>query len=181
MWFFRFRKVTPISTIAGPASSTPGKAGAAPTFAGAQLGHSVIVAGTVTARSEVTFTPSGDKAVWFSATYESQGRGDRGSRNLWMFDHLDRQQSGFFIDDGTGRLYVPVQPTQLDIRGGHHLHGEIGRTGKDRYSAYLLREGDSLRLHGVVDKPSGKEPRDTLVLRATDGGVLFGHATPRRK
>ncbi|MBT9559222.1 MAG: hypothetical protein IV100_24525 [Myxococcales bacterium] len=180
MWFFRFRKITPISAILGPAATAPVKPGAAPTFAGALVGSSVIVSGTVSARTEVTFGPSGDKAIWYSATYESQGRGDRGSRNLWMFDHLDRQQGGFFIDDGTGRIYVPVQPTQMDIRGGHHVYGEIGRTGKERYSTYLLRDGDSLRLHGVVDKPSGKEPRDTLVLRAAEGGVLFGLATPRR-
>ena len=156
MLFFRFRKTSPISSL--------------------EPGTVVIIEGTVVPKTELSLRGTGDKCVFYALTQESFRLSERGGRKLWLVDQYEQQASGFYLDDGTGKLYIPIQPVVMDMRGGHVVTADIGGAGQKRIYARIVRGKDRLRLHGTIDKPYGKEPSDSLVLRPAPDGKILGLA-----
>ncbi len=150
MLFFRFRKTTAISGLAA--------------------GQAAIVEGRVVAKTQLSMPHTREHGVFFAVTESSFRLADRGGRKLWLVDAFEQEQVGFWVEDGTGRVWVPSQPRALTVRGAPLLQGELSRSR--RWSGQLIREGDRVRLHGVPQTPSGKEPKDCLALHAPSGGVM---------
>ncbi len=143
MLFFRFRRTTPVAKLT--------------------VGQPAIVEGKVVAKTWVTLPYAEQKGVFYALTQSTFRLSERGGRRLWLVESFDQQQSGFWVEDGTGRLYVPIQPRHFNVRGGVMLQGDVSPTR--RWSAQLIKEGDRIRVYGTPDKPSGKEPKENLALR----------------
>ncbi len=154
MFFFRFRRTNQVASL--------------------KPGDVAIIEGVISPKTELSLPHTQDKCVFYSRTVEAFKISERAGRKLWLAEHYERQASGFFVDDGTGRVYVPAQPSVTEFSGGHTVIGNIDRSGEKRFFANVIRGGDRIRIHGTLDTPSGKEPKDTLVLRPAPTGILLG-------
>ena len=102
---------------------------------------------------------------------------------MWIPASAVEKAEGFFVDDGAGRVWVAADDPRLAVAGGAEESGPLGKKGKQRFVARLVRAGDVIRVRGVVDNPKAAEPGDVLVLRA--GGkkdrleILFRKRMPR--
>lgn len=136
-------------------------------------GGTAIVEGRVVAKSELAVPEGGQRCVWYDALVESFSSGSRGGRLLWMPERAEARCAGFYLEDETGRLWVPEDARPFDVSGARRVAGPVGREGTKRYVAHYLQAGDTLRIQGRVDKPVGrKEPAGVLVLRPKDDGRL---------
>lgn len=140
-------------------------------ISGLTAGVPAIVEGRVVARTTLNFSHTHEKCVYFANTESSFRLADRGGRKLWLVDSFEQEQSGFWVEDATGRVYVPIQPRVLVVRGAALQQGDLSR--ERRWSAQLIREGDKVRIYGTPDAPSGKEPKETLALRPGPDGTVF--------
>ncbi len=152
--FLRFRRPTPAAEVAE--------------------GAAAIVEGQITAKTELAVPEGGPRCVWYDALYEAFGSGSRGGRLLWMPERAETKCAGFFVEDASGKVWVPEDAApHLDVRGGRRAGGPVGKDGRKRYVAHYLQAGDTVRLHGQVGRATGrKEPPGVRVLRPFEGGKL---------
>jgi hypothetical protein len=149
--FLRFRRATPIGEISE--------------------GATVIVEGKVAAKTELNVPEAGRRCVWYDVLFEAFSSGSRGGRMLWLPDRVEAKCAGFFVEDATGKVWVPEDAQLLDVQGAHRMGGPIGKDTSKRYVANYLEAGDTVRIEGRVDKPAGrKEPAGTRVLRPVAQG-----------
>jgi len=151
--FFRFRKPVRVADLAE--------------------GRESIVEGKVVSKTELTMIGSGKKCVYYDMLLESFGSGPRGAgRALWMPVRAETKTNGFFVDDGTGKVWVAADPESFDVSGARKEGGFLNKLGNQRYQASLIEPGDTVRVLGAVDKPGRKEPNEGLVLRCTAKGKI---------
>ena len=124
------------------------------------------------------------KCVYYYQHVDTWERGARGrGRKMWIPVNAAQKAEGFFLDDGTGRVWVAADDPRLAVTGGAEEMGPLGKKGKQRFIARLVRDGDVIRVLGIVDSPKAAEPGNLLVLRA--GGkkdhleILFRKRGPR--
>jgi hypothetical protein len=125
----------------------------------------VVIEGEVSGKKELALPHAGTPCVYFEMITEAYRVAARGrGRPLWLPDGFDRKCSGFFLEDGTGRVWVRAEAEAIDLTGGTRTSDTVGRKGKRRYTAAMLRTGDLVRLRGTVTKPKKYEPEDVLVI-----------------
>ena len=160
--FLSFRKKTPISQIA--------------------KGSTVVVEGAVRAAREMTLPGNGTKCVYYEMLVEVYKKGARGNgRPLWFPEKLDRKLSGFFVNDGTGEVYVDVPADQILLQGGFTTGGPIDAKGKRRFSARVIREGDVVRLRGAAVEPTAAAPGGMTMIECDKKGRLEISAKPTKQ
>jgi hypothetical protein len=138
-----------------------------------QEGEERIVEGRVVGRRELTVPGTQLKCVWFYQLSESFEVGARGrGRKMWVPKNVQQKSEGFFIDDGTGRVWVAANEDGTEVSGGVEEAGMLGKKGKARYIARMIRGGDVVRVRGMVCGPKGAEPGDVQVLRPGRKGRL---------
>jgi len=130
-------------------------------------GDERIVEGRVVPKREIGVPGTQLKCVYYYQHVDKWDRGARGKgRKMWIPVNAEQKAEGFFIDDGTGRVWVAADDPRIDVSGGAEEMGPLGKRGKQRFIARLIRNGDVIRVRGVVDGPKAAEPGNVLVLRA---------------
>jgi hypothetical protein len=125
-----------------------------------------VVRGKVVARGEVRLPHVGGTCVFYDLLTESFGVGSRGKgRPMWLPQRGERKCTDFFVDDGTGQVLVAADDESLDVSGGSTSAGPVGKKGKQRFTMRYIREGDTVKVRGLVSAPRGGEPGDRLVIR----------------
>ncbi len=151
--FLRFRKRTPIKDLRENAL--------------------VVVEGKVVAKGYLSAPGSRTRCVYHETMIERFGTGSRArGRAMWLPERFDRNQTGFFVEDKTGKVWVDDEVEDAYLTGGLDEMGPIGNTGRSRFAGRVVREGDLIRVRGVVSPRRKSEPEDVLVLRATDKGRM---------
>jgi hypothetical protein len=147
-------------------------------------GDERIVEGRVVPKREIGVPGTQLKCVFYSQHVDKWDRGARGKgRKMWIPVNAEEKGEGFFLDDGTGRVWVAADDPRIDVTGGAEEAGPLGKKGKHRFFARLIRGGDVIRVRGVASAPRAAEPGDVLVLRA--GGkkdrleILFRRRAPK--
>ena len=136
-------------------------------------GEERIVDGRVVGRRELTVPGTKLKCVWFYQLSESFEVGARGrGRKMWVPKNAQQKSEGFFVDDGTGQVWIAANEEGTEVSGGVEEAGMLGKKGKSRYIARMIRGGDTVRVRGLVCKAKGAEPGDSLVLRPGKKGKL---------
>jgi hypothetical protein len=136
-------------------------------------GKLVVVEGRVVARSELNIMGSDEKGVYFDRMNESFEKGQRGAgRRMWVPKNMERKSAGFFIDDGSGSVWIADDVDATVVSGGKQIGGVVGKKGRARFSAQVIQEGNNVRVRGVVSRAKGAEPSDGLVIRANAKGRL---------
>jgi hypothetical protein len=136
-------------------------------------GQDAVVQGRVVAVREISATGSGTKCVYFSAMLELFTTGTRGrGRKMWIPQSAEERCSGFFVDDGSAKIWVTEQANALQVQGGAEETGSIGKKGNQRFFVRTIRSGDTVRIRGIASKPKGSEPAKTFVLRPGKKGRL---------
>jgi hypothetical protein len=130
-------------------------------------GEERVVEGRVVPRHEIGVPGTQLKCVYYFQHVDKWDRGDRGrGRKAWYPVNAEEKAEGFFLDDGTGRVWVAADDPRRAVTGGAEESGPLGKKGKQRFIARLIRDGDVIRVRGVVNKPKAAEPGEVLVLRA---------------
>jgi hypothetical protein len=131
------------------------------------LDAEVTVEGRVSAPEPITVPGAGVRCACFFVLNEAWQQGARGrGRKMWVPTGAQNKCGGFFLDDGTGRVWIAAcEGNELDLAGGTERSGELGRKGTGRYSARLVGDGALVRVRGAVSRPKASEPGDGLVLR----------------
>ena len=136
-------------------------------------GDERVVEGTVVAERELTLPNSKLKCVWYYQLSESLEVGARGrGRRMWVPKNLQVKSEGFYIEDETGRVWIDAGHEGAEVTGGVEEAGQIGKKGRQRWLARLIRAGEVVRARGLVAKPKGAEPGDVLVIRPGRKGRL---------
>ncbi len=151
--FSLFRKKTPTSEL--------------------QVGAEVVVEGEVVAQNELSLSGTGTKCVYYEKLNESFEVGARGrGRKMWVPKNLERRCAGFYLDDGSGRVWVRNDTDGVEVVGGKQESGVVGKKGRTRFTAQLVQNGDRVRLQGAVDEPKGADPAGGLVIKPNKKGFL---------
>ncbi len=133
----------------------------------------VVIEGRVIAKDTISVSGTSVRCVYYDKMKESYQRPMRGAgRKMWIPQGVEQRCAGFYIDDGTGRVWIPEKTDGLLVREGVTTRGLEGKKGIRRYVAQLLREGDIIRARGAVDTPRGSEPAVNFSLRAGKKGRL---------
>jgi hypothetical protein len=137
-----------------------------------KAGAEAVIEGTIKAKALLNLPGPGTQCVFYDQLVESFGRGERGGgRPFWQPVSAEQKLAGFFVEDDSGKVWVEVDATKIDLSGAPAESGQFGK-GKKRYMARLLCDGWVVKIHGAVDEPHGKEPAGTLVLRPRSKGRL---------
>ncbi|MCP4600928.1 MAG: hypothetical protein GY847_10435 [Proteobacteria bacterium] len=135
-------------------------------------GAEVAVEGRVVSRNELTLSGSKTRCVYYDKLNESFEVGARGrGRKMWVPKNLERRCAGFFVDDGSGQVWVTSDTEGLRVDGGKQESGAIGKKGSQRYSAQIIQNGDLVRIKALVSQPRGADPAHGFVLRPTKKGL----------
>jgi hypothetical protein len=136
-------------------------------------GKGALIEGEVVAREELSLSGSGTKCVYYDKMNESFEHGQRGrGRRMWVPTNMEKRSAGFFVKDESGRVWVVGDTDALDVQGGKRESGTIGKGNRKRYLAQMVQNGDKVRVKGLVSKPKGSEPADSLVIRPGAKGRL---------
>lgn len=134
--FLSFRKKTDISSL--------------------KQGETSVVEGEVRAAREMLLPAEGLKCVFYELMTEVYKKGERGAgRPLWFPEKLERKSLGFFVRDSTGEVFVDCPAENMIVKGGYRTAGLMDKKGRRRFNARLIREGDVVRMRGIVSTPSG--------------------------
>ncbi len=145
-------------------------------------GNTVVVEGTVRASREMALPGEGTKCVYYEMLVETYRKGARGNgRPLWFPEKLDRKLSGFFVNDGSGEIFVEVPAEQVLLQGGFQTGGTLDKKGRRRFSARVIREGDMVRLRGSAKASTASVPGDVVVIESDKKGRLEIIAKPSPK
>jgi len=78
-------------------------------------GEERIVDGRVVGRRELTVPGTKLKCVWFYQLSESFEVGARGrGRKMWVPKNAQQKSEGFFVDDGTGQVWIAAREVGID-------------------------------------------------------------------
>lgn len=136
-------------------------------------GEERVVEGIANARKELTVPGTKIKCVWYYLLSEAFEHGPRGrGRRMWVPKNLQVSSDGFFVEDDTGQVWIDAGAKGAEVSGGVEESGMIGKKGRQRYLARVIRAGDRIRVRGAVARPKGAEPGDNLVLRPDRKGKL---------
>ncbi|HUT76944.1 MAG TPA: hypothetical protein VM285_04620 [Polyangia bacterium] len=132
-----------------------------------QLDAEVTVEGRVAAPESVSVPGAGIRCACYFVLNEAWQHGTRGrGRKMWVPTGAHNKCGGFFLDDGTGRVWVAAcEGNELDLAGGTGQVGELGKKGTGRYLARIVADGARVRVRGVVSRPKASEPGEGLVIR----------------
>ncbi len=136
-------------------------------------GEEAVVEGVVEARREMTVPGTQTKCVLYYLLAEAWQYGPRGrGRKMWVPSNQQLKTEGFFVNDGTGVVWVASAQEGIDLRGGTEKTGPIGKKGKARYLCRIVEAGDTVRVRGMAQRPKGAEPAEGLVIRSLEKGGL---------
>ncbi|NOZ86132.1 MAG: hypothetical protein GXP49_07680 [Deltaproteobacteria bacterium] len=139
-------------------------------------GSICVVEGTAAAGDTLQL-PAGDniRCLCYDITMESYRVGSRGrGRAMWIPDKAERKATNFFVSDDTGKVWVQADTPGLILSGALTLSGRLRKKANKRFVAAILRDGDIIRIRGLVSasRPQDGEPKDTLVIRPGPKGDL---------
>jgi len=134
----------------------------------------VIVQGKLVADKLTTVPGTDIRCAFFWMMTEiwdriTPGRG----RKMWIPQESRQGTSGFYLDDGTGRVWISAEPLKTELRGGWSDGGPVGKKGTARYLARTLKEGDTVRATGTVTGAKSHEPGTVMVLRPGKKGWII--------
>lgn len=136
-------------------------------------GEERVIEGAVVAKRELTVPGTKLKCVWYYLLSEALEVGPRGrGRKMWVPKNLQVNSEGFFVEDESGRVWIDAGNEGAEVSGGVEESGPLGKKGRQRYLARLIRAGDVVRVRGMVGKPKGAEPGDAQVMRPGHKGRL---------
>jgi len=136
-------------------------------------GEERVIEGKVAAKRDLTVPGTKLKCVWYYVLSESFEVGARGrGRRMWVPKNLQVKSDGFFIEDESGSVWVDAGCEGAEVSGGYEESGPIGKKGRQRYLARVIRVGDVVRVKGAASRSTGAEPGDTLVMRPGRKGKL---------
>jgi hypothetical protein len=136
-------------------------------------GDERVIEGKVVAERELTLPNTKHKCVWYYQLLESLEVGPRGrGRRMWVPKNLQVNSDGFYVEDETGRAWIDAGNEGAEVSGGVEEAGPIGKKGRQRFLARMIRDGDVVRVRGLVAKPKGAEPGDVQVMRPGRKGRL---------
>lgn len=151
--FLRFRRKTAVSAL--------------------REGDEAVVEGTVVARDDLSLPMTDVRFVYFDKLNESFVHGQRGGgRRLWIPQSQERRTTGFFLDDGAGKVWIAADGESYSVSGAKEVSAVFGKQNRSRYVATVIRAGDRVRARGVVSRPKAAEPADGFVLRPDPKGRL---------
>jgi len=143
-------------------------------------GEERVAEGVVVAERELNLPNTKLKCVWYYQLLESLEVGARGrGRKMWVPKNLQVNSNGFYLEDESGRVWIDAGNEGAEVTGGVEEAGPIGKKGRQRFLARMIRAGDVVRVKGLVAKPRGAEPGDVQVMRPGRKGrleVLFRKA-----
>jgi hypothetical protein len=149
--FLRFRKTTKIAEL--------------------EEGSVAVIEGKVVSDKEIALPGGGAKCVYYEMSSESYRTGARGrGRPMWLPDKFEAKCSGFFVDDGTGRAWVGKDVDGFTVTSSRNEMGQIGK--RRRYSAYLIKNGDVVRVRGSTSRKVKRAPADVMAIVPSAKGVL---------
>ena len=93
-------------------------------------------------------------------------------RKMWMPQDSRQGCNGFFVEDGSGKVWVTDNADALELLGGWEHNGMLGKKGTQRYISRSVKPGDVVKIRGKVSKPKGAEPADCMVLRPDEDGIV---------
>lgn len=130
-------------------------------------GAEVTVEGRVSVPEPIAVPGAGLRCACFFVLNEAWQQGARGrGRKMWVPTGAQNRCGGFFVDDGSGRVWIaPCEGAALDLAGGAEHAGALGKKGTGRYLARVVGEGATVRVRGEVSRPKASEPGEGLVLR----------------
>jgi hypothetical protein len=159
--FLSFRKKTDVSSL--------------------KKGETSVIEGAVRAAREMVLPADGLKCVFYELMTEVYKKGERGTgRPLWFPEKLERKTGGFFVCDSTGEVYVDCPAENMMIKGGYRTAGFMDKKGRRRFNARLIREGDIVRVRGIVADPSAAGSPDALSLLPNRKGRMEIIAKPKK-
>ncbi|MDD5306377.1 MAG: hypothetical protein PHU25_03570 [Deltaproteobacteria bacterium] len=136
-------------------------------------GGELVVEGKVAVERPLTLPGSATKCVYYDILNEAFETGARGrGRKMWVPKHAEQKITGFFVDDGTGRVWVAAETATADVRGGKTELGVIGKKGNARYVARLVQEGFVVRVKGLADKARAAEPGEIVLRPGAKGRII---------
>lgn len=135
-------------------------------------GKDAIVEGSAAAsKGDIAAPGSGTRCVILESLGESFEIGPRGrGRRMWVPKSLDKRSAGFFVDDGTGKVWIPSDTEGVELIKGRQEVAVAGKKGYQRYLTSMICAGDTVRVAGSVDQPKKSEPADCLVIRPDKKG-----------
>jgi hypothetical protein len=138
-----------------------------------------VVEGKVRATQQLSLPGPGTKCVFYELLVETYKKGERGGgRPLWFPERSERRCTGFYVGDDTGEVYVECSAEKLILNGGYEVSGLLDSKGRKRFSARLIREGDTVRLRGVVTESSGRISKGILSITPDHKGRIELIAKP---
>jgi hypothetical protein len=160
--FFRFQKPKKITTLTADSVQT--------------------TAGRVMAPSTVNI-PGTDIpcACYWQLTEAWKQPARKKGRKMWIPQSARQGCKGFYVEDDTGKIWVPDNGEVLDIRNGWQDAGLMGKKGTQRFVARSIRPGDVIKIRGRVSEAKGAEPADCLVFRPDDKGMVTILQTKKAK
>jgi len=136
-------------------------------------GDVVVLEGKVAEGKAMTVPGTSVKCVAYWLLTEAWQHGARGrGRKMWVPSNQAMRTEGFYLDDGTGTIWVGGTEEALELIGGREEAGPMGKKGKARYFCRTIARGDTVRVQGTLDRPRGSEPGDSLVVRPGPKGIL---------
>jgi hypothetical protein len=138
-----------------------------------ETGKPGVVKGTISCKRDVRLPHVGGTCVYFNMLVEGFGTGARGKgRPMWLPVRREVKCTEFFIEDASGRVLVTASKDCIDASGGRSASGMIGKKGNQRYEVRFIRDGDRVKVRGLVSDPRGAEPGDTPVIRPDEKGII---------
>lgn len=127
----------------------------------------VIVQGTVVPHQTLPLGTAHLACVWYDNLVESMKAGIRGTRALWFVEKAECRFAGFFVEDPTGRVWVTGDPREVVVRGAKRVSGAMNKQGTERFVAYAIQPGMTVKVRGVVAARSKGDPGTGPVIRPT--------------
>lgn len=131
-----------------------------------QEGAVAVVEGTVEAEKTLMSPGSNKPCVFYDVLVEGFGTGKGGrGRGLWNIERMEQKMLGFFVADGSGKVWISDEADILEVDGGRDEAGVAPNRPNVRYKCRTIAEGDVIRVRGVVSKARKYEPKGFLVIR----------------
>lgn len=132
-----------------------------------------VISGRVVAPEEVTVPGTNIRCACYWMLTEAWKTGARGrGRKMWVPAGTKTGNNGFFVENGTEKIWVCNTIDGLDIRNGWNDSGLIGKKGNQRFISRAIKNGDTIKIRGTISHPKGAEPAETLVVRPDAKGFI---------
>jgi hypothetical protein len=116
-----------------------------------QEGARCSVTGVVACDKQITVPGTQHKCAFYWVLTEVWDHGARGrGRKMWIPEKAEQGCAEFWIEDDKGKVLVENKPVETELKGGWSETGLIGKKGKHRYTARLIKPGDTVKVTGVV-------------------------------